>query len=227
MMFCIIIDSSGPDTQVVSQGLSQNLRDGFSLGGMSQVFFLCLSCLIGHSCLNHVMLEDLGLSDDGCQFYFSGLFGWGFQVTRVTCCIRSPRLRYPGWILTPSHRDWRESSGRTSRESVKGVLIQLNQYLMYLAYLLNTFEYTLASNLHGRRYTEVYSSQKWQPTCCLWFHFTDVARGLWHGVHQSREPRWLYRRLHHPKLPDIFHSPITRDWLCLTGIKSVIVMKCH
>jgi hypothetical protein len=42
-MFCIIIDSSGPDTQVVSQGLSQNLRDGFSLGGMSQVFFLSVS----------------------------------------------------------------------------------------------------------------------------------------------------------------------------------------
>ncbi len=42
MMFCIIIDSSGPDAQVVSQGLSQNLRDGFSLGGMSQVFFLSL-----------------------------------------------------------------------------------------------------------------------------------------------------------------------------------------
>jgi hypothetical protein len=95
-MLCIIIDSSGPDAQVVSQGLSQNLRDGFSLGGMSQVFFLCLSCLIGHSCLNHVMLEDLGLSDDGCQFYFSGLFGRGFQVTRVTCCICSPRLCYPG-----------------------------------------------------------------------------------------------------------------------------------
>jgi hypothetical protein len=42
-MFCIIIDSSGPDAQVVSQGLSQNLRDGFSLGGMSQVYFLSVS----------------------------------------------------------------------------------------------------------------------------------------------------------------------------------------
>lgn len=96
-----------PDTLVVWQGLSQNLREGFSLGGMSQVLFLLSAMLDWTFLSNHVSLVDMVPSNDSCLVYLSGLFGWGLQVTRVTSGIWWPRVFNPGQIPLPlPYFDW-------------------------------------------------------------------------------------------------------------------------